>query len=165
MFCETYDKLLTFFYIFARFAIFVKIATFEGAPFNISLEVSPNPWRIFAEFDIFVKIITFQGATFRQPAAAIFRQICHFGQICHFCEIRHFRRIRQFTEGHLLTFPPILWQKFSIFAFFATLKIFLKFAFFVKFATFQEAPYNILIETSPKLLPLLVPTILIILLK
>lgn len=113
---------------------------------------------------MFVKIITFQEAPFGQPAAAIFRQICHFGQIYHFCEIRPFRRIRQFTEGHLLTFPPILWQKFSIFAFFATLKIVLKFAFFVKFATFQEAPFNIL-ETSPKLLPLLVSTILIILLK
>ena len=38
-------------------AIFFKIATIEGAPFNISSEVSPHLWRILAKFVIFRHIL------------------------------------------------------------------------------------------------------------
>ena len=102
MFCETSDKRLTFFGIFARFAIFVKIATFEGAPFNISLEVSHNPWRIFVEFDIFamfVKIITFQGAPFANPLRRFFVRFVILARFAIFVKFAIFAEFANLPRG------------------------------------------------------------------
>ena len=90
--------------IFAEFAIFsipamfVKIATFQGAPLDISFEfwIFTNPlWRllvrqsiIFVRFVIFAEFIHFTRAAldiFAIPLANA-RHICLFRQICHFEE-------------------------------------------------------------------------------
>ena len=73
----------------AIFPIFLKIATFQGASLNISLEFLHNLRRIFAIYAIFVKIATFQAATsdvfeFLSNLWRIFAQIFHFHCCVHF---------------------------------------------------------------------------------
>ena len=91
--------------IFAKFAIFVKIA-FSKGPFAISFALKTILWRIFAIFvklAIIVKIATLDGAPLPYHLTCSyyygeFLPFHSFGQICHF------RQNRQSQRGPLSIF-------------------------------------------------------------